>query len=156
MRTLYVFCIQAWKIKRPVLATEKVYAVADKKRGDGRQSRQHGWLHNFKDNAIYGRELFLENNGGRLVQNSKHVHAELFQIFQKGFQHFAYWISQKNTHFARDGYAFVHRQIDIVHSSGMRIFRRVAFYSRVRTIDEHEAERIPPESAGRLEPQLNI
>ena len=63
---------------------------------------------------------------------------------------------QKNKDIARDGYACVHRQIDIVHSSGMRLFRRVAFYSRVRTIDEHEAERIPPESSGRLEPQLNV
>lgn len=123
-------------------------------RGDGQQSRQHRGLHNFKDYAIYGRELFFQDNGRRPVENSEYVHAELFQVFQKRFQHFAYGISQKDTHFARHGDAVIHRQVYIVHSAGMRFFRRVAFYSRIRAIDEYEAERIPLKIQNRPERQL--
>ena len=123
-------------------------------RGDGQQSRQHRGLHNFKDYAIYGRELFFQDNGRRPVENSEYVHAEFFQVFQKGFQHFAYGISQKDTHFARHGDAVIHRQVHIVHSAGMRFFRRVAFYSRIRAIDEYEAERIPLKIQNRPERQL--
>ena len=125
-------------------------------RGDGRQTRQHRGLHNFKDYAIYGRELLFQDNGRRSVENREHVHAQLFQIFQKGIQHVAHGISQKDTNFARHGDVVVHRQIHIVHRSGMRIFRRVAFYSRVRAIDEHEAERISHKVQNRPERQLTV